>query len=430
MKLLTTIAKGTRAAINLKNAKMVTPRDDLVEAYNWLKSSDRNASMGALSEYNPRVLILTPGYYDLSSGLVLDTDDVHIYHFGPPEACVVDYTGVSSGTDKDVHTYTIQQTCYRLTLHGFTIYQSTGSVMCSSFVINSSVGVNIYSNYINMRFRRASINTASAINRLPLFLQTQEQGFWRDCIADAAAWRVAEDVNFNPTMWNCISEGNYAFGGDNNASATGTGTIGGEFYNCKSEKYAFGGCTGYGMPISSAAEFYHCVADENSYGLGMLVEGKFYNCKGGRGCFGGYTVAFDSAYPPVFAGEAYNCIAGPNSFGSGVRSTSTQPKFTGKLIGCVMEGEGGYGETMQCEGGHIENCRLKMGASNQDCILITDGNTVILNSTLISTGTGNSIDAASALNVVAAHCRMNTALGGNVTNLVSTPYNVVDANVA
>lgn len=423
----------TANKIKLGNCRFVGPEDDLVEVYNWLKSSDRNGQMGALSQYNPRTLILSPGYYDLSSGLLLDTDDVHIYHFGPAEACVVDYTGVSDGASNDNHSYTIKQTADRITLQGFTIHNTSVKTKCSSFVVEPSnvlwppVTNNESSYYKFMNFRRTSPNNSTY--KFPVFHQADEHGNWLHCLSDGYSWRTADGIHFNPTMWDCTCEGDYGFGGDNNGNPSGTGTIGGTFYKCKSDSYSFGGCSNYGMDITSDAEFWFCEAGERSFGLSQNVAGKFYYCIGGRSCFGGYPYSFNGSYTPVFSGEAYYCKAGANSFGSGVRGTSTEPKFSGVLFGCVIEGDGSYGESFQCEGGRIENCRIVMAAANQHAIILTDGNTRVYNSTLISTGTCNSIYAASAKNVVATHCRMNAAIHGNVTNLIGTPYNVVDSNV-
>jgi len=428
----------TPPKIKLGNSRFVGPDDDLVELYDWLKSSDRDSQMGTLSENNPRSLILTSGYHDLSSGLLLDTDDVHIYHFGPAEACVVDYTGVSIGLTNDNHSYTVKQTADRITLQGFTIHNTTNTPRVSAFVLEPANALwplftyNEKSYYKFMNFRKANISTST--RRFPVFHQSDEHGKWLHCVADGMAWRVADGVDFNPTMWDCMCEGDYGFGGDNNGNPSGTGTIGGKFYKCVGQKYSFGGCSSYGMAITSSAEFWFCESGERSFGLSMNVAGTFYYCIGGRSCFGGYPYSFNESYTPNFSGEAYYCKAGANSFGSGVRGTGTEPKFSGVLFGCVIEGDSSYGESFQCEGGRIENCRIVMAATNQHALILTDGNTKVYNSTLISTGTGNSIYAASAQNVVATHCRMNADKHANVTNLIgggalADGYCVMDSDV-
>ncbi len=408
------------ADIKYQNVLVVEPgnykvADSLSGAYDWLKSSDQDGQMGALSQYNPRALILLPGHYDISGGLLLDTDDVHVYHSGSPEACVLNNSAAGVGASIEIHTYTVKQTADRVSLQGFTIQMTAASNNCSAFV--TAATDNSDSKYRNMNFRR----TSPISIKTPVFHQTVENGTWENCKADAYAWRVAHDISFNPTMFNCESAigavSDYSFGGDNNGTA-GTGTIGGKFYNCRGGKYAFGGCTSFGMEITSAAEFHNCIADERSFGLGMDVAGKFYNCVGGRSCFGGYTYSTNSAYPPVFSGEAYNCKAGANSFGSGVRGTGTEPKFSGTLIGCVMEGDGTYGESMQCEGGRIENSRLQFNATDGHGLTLTDGNTKVYNTVIITDGTGKSLYAAAAQNVFAVHCRMNADKHANVTNLV------------
>ena len=67
---------------NYGNAVLITPSDDLQVKYDWLKSSDRDAEMGALSSTNRRTLILTPGTYTLSAILTLDIDYVDLTGLG------------------------------------------------------------------------------------------------------------------------------------------------------------------------------------------------------------------------------------------------------------------------------------------------------------------------------------------------------------
>jgi len=48
------------------NCRIVYPGDDVMTAYNWLKSSERDAQMGTLSASNRRTLLLAPGVYACS----------------------------------------------------------------------------------------------------------------------------------------------------------------------------------------------------------------------------------------------------------------------------------------------------------------------------------------------------------------------------
>lgn len=60
------------------NSKLVVPSDDLQYWYEWLSSSGRDGAMGALSEDNRRVLILSPGEYTLDYTVLMDTDYVDV----------------------------------------------------------------------------------------------------------------------------------------------------------------------------------------------------------------------------------------------------------------------------------------------------------------------------------------------------------------
>lgn len=52
--------------------------DDVITAYNWLKSASRNSAMGVASATNRRCLILSPGTYKIASKLLIDTNFIDI----------------------------------------------------------------------------------------------------------------------------------------------------------------------------------------------------------------------------------------------------------------------------------------------------------------------------------------------------------------
>jgi hypothetical protein len=56
----------------------------------------------------------------------------------------------------------------------------------------------------------------------------------------------------------------------------------------------------------------------------------------------------------------------------------------------------------------------------------------IFDSTLIATGTGNSITAGSAVTISLAGCRMNNSINANVSNNLGTlteSYNLIDSDI-
>lgn len=84
------------AIYTMKNAKAIKPNDSMTlqEAYDWLKSSSRDAEMGALSSTNRRTLLLTDGYYNLDyTALACDTSYVDIIALGQANLVCTAATG-------------------------------------------------------------------------------------------------------------------------------------------------------------------------------------------------------------------------------------------------------------------------------------------------------------------------------------------------
>jgi hypothetical protein len=84
----------------------------------------------------------------------------------------------------------------------------------------------------------------------------------------------------------------------------------------------------------------------------------------------------------------------------------------------------------------FRNCTIisKSGAADGSCInvlppLVGGKETVIIGCTLIADGAEDAIDAAAAVNAVIANCRMNNGIDVNITNLIDTPNNTVDADL-
>ena len=99
---MNTIFRGISPGLNLKNAVLVSPSDDLQVKYNWLKSSSRDGVMGALSATNRRTLILTPGVY--TGNLTADTDFVDCLQL-TSGSCTFSGTIAITADDAIVDTY-------------------------------------------------------------------------------------------------------------------------------------------------------------------------------------------------------------------------------------------------------------------------------------------------------------------------------------
>lgn len=208
--------------------------------------------------------------------------------------------------------------------------------------------------------------------------------------------------------------GTQSFGGNQ-------GTASGTYVHCDAGGGSFAGGVGAGGTASGI--FRHCTAGADSFGgggsgAGGTASGTFDNCVcSGPGGFGGS----DTAAGGVFSGTARGCISGTNSFGSGATTIGT---MSGTMERCVSSGRLNATVT-----GRLDSCRIEAVGVNENAIAIAS-TPKIYNCTLVATGTGVSINAAAAANAIIAHCRTNKGMHANVTNLVTTPYNVDDTDIA
>jgi hypothetical protein len=216
----------------------------------------------------------------------------------------------------------------------------------------------------------------------------------------------ADDGDMHALMYNCVM-GPYSVGGD-----VSGGQVSGRYYSCDSTGKSFGGCDSFGMNVHEDAYFFDCIGGEGSFGIGRICNGTFISCVGGAKSFGGYNSGTNYG---TFSGLAIGCIAGDNSFGSGHASS----KNNGTMKGCRVTG---LSKPIYCEGAKIEDSFIQVTGTNEDCLILLDGNTVVYNSTLIANGTGDVIDTnveTTARNVVAGHCRGNTTIDDDITNLLT-----------
>ena len=405
-----------------ENAVVVQPSDDLQTKYDWLKSADRDAAMGALSATNRRTLILAPGTHTITSAIDFDTDYVDVSSIsGNPTDTIL--TGV-------LVPHNITQTCDVMSMSNFKMDSTYNSTTNNwNFIINSASGSNsgsVYTNLIVWHQNPFRFGTS----RFPVLNSCDEAGLWINCRSTTYGWRPAKDQDFSPTMWNCVS-GDSSFGGDQQNDTTGTGIIGGTFYNCVGGDDSFGGCAAFGMDCSSDSRFYNCVAGNNSYAMGKEFAGQAFNCIGGSDSFAGYGTGTDYG---VMSGLLVGCICSADSVGSGHTSCSN----TGTMRNCNVTAMDS--PIMLGSGAVIEHCRIEQVSTGIDAIAITDDTVVprIFNSTIkvLAAGTGVPVNAGAAQNAYVAHCRMNNrdndadGLGANVTNLCSNgSFNVVENDI-
>ncbi len=317
-------------AMNFQNACFVDSNDDLAAKYDWLKSSDRDAKMGALSVTNRRTLVLSPGSYELTSMWTVDTDYVDIVSFGVNPAGTLVYGSIGGSN-------IVAQTCNALVMRGFTIRQNNTTSYSFGLKVIPDAGNNADSYYLDMHFRRAG----GSSTQVPVAGEDELNGTWVNCESDDRGWVICNigGDGLSATMFNCIG-GDNAYGGDGTYRSGGPYAveITGTFFNCTSGEQSFGGCLGAGCKITSTAKFYNCDAGDRSYALGKECAGSFYNCTGLLNCFGGSSSITGSG-AGSFTGLAINCrTTGGFSFGMG----DIDNVQSGKLINCSNGDTGGF----------------------------------------------------------------------------------------
>lgn len=316
---------------------MVCANDvNLQLAYDWLKSSDRNATMGYLASKNRRTLgfagvIKMPS----STPFVMDTNYVDLIGLGASRA--------SSIIQSDLHYSAgpvVLQTASDVRMKNLTIYNwHTGVIQTTCLEIR---GVdNIESEYIDVNYFLLSTSTVSSgifyslngVERVSYF-----GGTWRNVNASAMSWYNGGSSNTKGytcgTYENCT-------GGRESWSADANIILTGKWTNCTGGNYSFGGtpagggnvCTGY---------FQNCSAGIKSFSGNSIFAGIAINCSADTNSFGGY----QNTGSPVrdsngcgFTGYAIDCNAGKDSFGMGSSVYSIQ---TGTLINCRTDSDANY----------------------------------------------------------------------------------------
>ena len=455
----------------LTNAIIVKPGDDLAAKYDWLKSSSRDAKMGAASENNRRTLVLTPGNYSLASTFVLDTNYVDIAGMTPnPHDTVLEGPSGSPAVRQDV--------C-GIVLAGFTIAgNSDGSDGSHGFVqrqfntttaVTTLISGNLYkitATGIGKGVRHPELNSAS-LTTTGDFVKvsgTAADGYYElqwhateltddSVVIDAAGMNETSNVTVYLGAGTNRYYGMHFTAGQAfsiNMSGKAEYIYSGQFHNCTGDDYSFRGGSGYDMYANhydchgGMSSFFGdllnstprgrcigCTAGDYSFG-GCIAfggpigaEALFINCKAGINSFGlGNTVA----------GTFISCVGGANSFAGNVSGIGTAI-FSGTAINCIVDGEGGFtasngsgnsaakitGTLRGClipdiktdiklEGATIENSRIE--STTDGLFELLDSNSSVYNCTLLVLQGGADIQFNASLgaqSIAVAHCRMNNA---------------------
>lgn len=458
------------AAAGWSNCYIVSPNESLATAYDWLKSSDRDAVMGALSKTNRRTLALLPGTYTLTETLELDTP-------------YVDLVGMASSREQVVVTSAIEAVYTLLDPNdafsgsytsGGTIFQSADGVVLSNFTIRNTNTTNgcalaigdLSASGTGMIIASQMTTPTSAtleagdcikvgtewFDVLALQSATTTTYVWTlsgsPALTGSHTYTVARRGNRYVDMAFLISETSVASVVVN--ATVGCGVQGGTWINC------IGGPRSYRLDANAEDHslMINCVGGAYSFFgdyTGISVSGKYLNCVGANYCFGGCNVygANITAYAlfkncvahnksfgmgktvagtfidclggdacfggysgsgthfTTFSGTAINCKATGLSFGAAGDPNSV---LSGSLIGCELTG---LTKTLYCKGAVIDRSIITVtGGTNVNALTLTDDDTQIYNSRIFVLSSGSGLPVASdgsARNVVVANCVMNNS---------------------
>lgn len=224
---------------------------------------------------------------------------------------------------------------------------------------------------------------------------------------------------------------NCRFSGDSSSGMRQAVEYAGTYRRCVGGGGSFGGTyagSGSSGAIASGL-FEDCIGGGESFGVGT-ASGTFTRCTGGTISFGGTasgTFTDCSASGNGFAmasGTFLRCSASGDGFGAGFSTA------TGTLTECTWSASSSLGYTGTFTG-TMRRCRFVATSGNAAPIRVGAG-AKIFDSTLIATGTGNSITAGSAVTISLAGCRMNRDINANVSNNLGTlteSYNLIDADI-
>jgi hypothetical protein len=195
------------------NSLIVSPIGNNSIIYDYLKLK-ADTTMGTLSATNRRVLILTPGTYNIDGtfsngakvidGLVLDTEFIDIVAVGKnPEDTIITSANFDDDPGPTAVGQTVELDSDNVTLAGFTIHSSASQASGHAFhVMNSGSGVRV----VDMAFRH---DNASLTGTIPcrFFKQNSHAGEFIRCVSDQGGFTHggSAGTTFGVNFTDCIS---------------------------------------------------------------------------------------------------------------------------------------------------------------------------------------------------------------------------------
>jgi hypothetical protein len=442
------------------SASATTNGTELRNAYAAAKLFTPNTS--ALSATNRATVILLPGRYDLgTTRLNLDTDFVDIIGLtDTPEQVVITSSVILSDSG------TIYQTANDVKIKGVTIDRTSSPAgsgagrTAAYFPFPKATAITTWSGdgtTMTIAANGHGLQTGdsvsisgsgnSSVDGAFTVTRIDDNSFSYLSTVNAAGSIGTATERFNLTqIENCVFSGtsdsamrrSTEYAGTYKKCVSGAASFGlagiasGLFEDCIAGSFSFGGDS-IGIGIASGT-FKRCVAGEDSFGA-KEASGLFEDCIGSEECFAGQTGGVASgvfkrcsaeylSFGNLLASGIFeNCSASVIGFGSADGRTAT-----GTFTDCTLTSEFGYGGTFT---GTMRRCRFVCTGTNNNALRVGNG-AKIFDSTLIATGTGNSITAGGAVTISLAGCRMNNSINSNVSNNLGTlteSYNLIDEDI-
>lgn len=360
------------------NYLIIYPTDDIIDAYAWLKSSNRVTKMGALSYKNRRCLILMPGDYNWTGeSLILGTNYVDLYGNGDPSAILLRRTDGSVAEKRnaveqtafDVHITNIkfQSALYEASQKGHGLYLNAGnetttgtSTHASSYCVIAATGIGV-----NIDWTRFVIDYEVYIS-----VPGEDSGWYEpyyfnetynndnslmvvgnpgESTGDVTCYVVYKKSIYKNLIG--YSDLTISGGADTAASIWSGKTLVGKWFDCIANDAAWRtaqyrecrpymvNCEAGNSSFAGDAEntgdgeisgtFINCIGGDNAFGgcgsFAIPCSGKFINCVAGIKSYG---------MSRECSGQFFNCIGGDRCFG-GYLSSSYHPDFSGLAINCT-----------------------------------------------------------------------------------------------
>jgi hypothetical protein len=401
------------------SSSATTNGTELRNAYAAAKTFTPNTL--ALSATNRATVLLLPGRYDLGiTPLTMDTEFVDLVGISeePRHVFITSQVILSdSGT--------IVQTADNVTIRNVSI-DRTGAPAGSGAGRTAAYLPNRTSTTIQSWTSNGTLATVASNGH------GLQNG---DSVRITGSGNTSFDGTYTITR---IDDNSFSFASTVNSSGL-IGTATERFDDTYIENCRFSGDSSSGMrqAVEYAGTYRRCVGGNFSFGGGLgNASGLFEDCTAGTQSFGGST-----GNGSIASGTFRRCSAGELSFGffvasgtfenctaTAVGSFGANGTASGTFTDCLLTSAGSFTGTFT---GTMRRCRFVTTGTNANALRVGAG-AKIFDSTLIATGTGNSITAGSAVTISLAGCRMNKDINANVFNNLGTlteSYNLIDADI-